>query len=146
MRLLPGVGELLEALAARDDVALGLLTGNWERGARIKLSRHDLNRYFAFGSFGDGRLDREELPPVAWERAHATIGRRFAPHETLIVGDALPDISCAHAHGVRCLAVASGWTAAERLAAAGADWVLADLAGALDHPVFAGSMEPGRRP
>jgi phosphoglycolate phosphatase len=136
MRVLPGVAELLEALAVEPDVTVGLLTGNWERGARIKLAPHDLNRNFPFGSFGDGRLDREELPPVAWERAHAAVGRRFAPHETLIVGDAVPDVLCAHAHGIRCLAVASGWTSAERLTAAGADWVVPDLRDALAHPAL----------
>jgi len=136
MRVLPGVVELLEGLAAEADVVVGLLTGNWERGARIKLAPHDLNRSFPFGSFGDGRLDREELPPVAWARAHAAVGRRFSPHETLIIGDAVPDVLCAHAHGIRCLAVASGWTSAERLAAAGADWVLPDLREAFGHPAL----------
>jgi len=69
MRLLPGVGELLDSLAARDDVALGLLTGNWEQGGRIKIGRYHLNRYFPFGSFGDDGMDRNELPPIALARA-----------------------------------------------------------------------------
>jgi len=127
MRLLPSVVELLDELAARPDVTLGLLTGNWELGARIKLSRHDLNRFFPFGSFGDGRLDRDELPPIAWERALEATGRRFGPRETLIVGDSVLDVGCARAHGIPCLAVATGWTAEETLAAAGADRVVADL-------------------
>ena len=131
MRLLPGVERLLADLEARADVTLGLLTGNWERGARIKLSRHHLNRYFGFGAFGDDRLDREELPPVAWRAAQAATGRSFGARETLIVGDSLPDVACARAHGIPCLAVATGWTAAERLASAGAERVIDDLA-ALD--------------
>ncbi len=127
MRLLPGVGELLDALAERSDVTLGLLTGNWERGARIKLSRHDLNRYFRFGSFGDEFLDREELPPVALGRAAERTGRAFGPSETVIIGDAIPDVACARAHGIRCLAVATGKTPGERLEAAGPDRLAADL-------------------
>jgi phosphoglycolate phosphatase len=127
MRVLPGVAGLLDALGRRDDVAIGLLTGNWEHGARIKLSRHDLNRHFAFGVFGDDVLDRERLPPVAWRRAEATTGRRFGARETLIVGDSVLDVACARAHGIPCLAVATGRTPAATLVAAGASRVISDL-------------------
>ena len=129
VRRLPAVVERLEELAARGDVAVGLLTGNWERGARIKLGSCGLSGFFRFGAFGDDSIDRDELPPVAIERALAAVGRRFAPAETLIVGDSPLDVACARAHGIRCLAVATGWTSPERLAAAGADRVVADLAG-----------------
>lgn len=132
MRLLPGVEELLERQAARPDLALALLTGNWEPGARTKLSRFDLNRFFAFGAFGCDGTDRSELPPVALERAEAEVGRRFRPEEVLIIGDSLHDVSCARAHGIPCLAVATGRTPAEALCAAGADWVVADLPAALE--------------
>jgi phosphoglycolate phosphatase len=136
MRLLPGLPELLDALAGRDDVALGLLTGNFERGARIKLARFDLNRYFPFGSFGDDRFDRDELPPVALERAKEVLGRSIHPDDAVIVGDSLLDISCARAHGLKCLAVATGWTSSEKLAAARPDWLVDDLAGLSDHEAF----------
>lgn len=127
MRLLPGVEETLARLAAREDVVLALLTGNWEPGARAKLSRFDLNRFFDFGAFGCDGVDRSELPPVALDRAERAVGRRFEPAETLIVGDSVHDVSCARAHGIPCLAVATGRTPAERLRAAGADWVVPDL-------------------
>jgi phosphoglycolate phosphatase-like HAD superfamily hydrolase len=127
MELLPGVVEILESLAAREDVALGLLTGNWEAGARTKLSRFDLNRFFAFGAFGCDAIDRADLPPVAWERAERITGRRFRPEETRIIGDTVHDVSCSQAHGIPCLAVATGWTPAADLRGAGADWVMADL-------------------
>jgi len=132
MRLLPGVEELLERQATRPDLALALLTGNWEPGARTKLSRFDLNRFFAFGAFGCDGTDRSELPPVALERAEAEVGRRFRPEEVLIIGDSLHDVSCARAHGIPCLAVTTGRTPAEALRAAGADWVVADLPAALE--------------
>ena len=132
MRLLPGVVELLERQAERPDLALALLTGNWEPGARTKLSRFDLNRFFAFGAFGCDGFDRSELPPVALERAEARVGRRFAPAEVLIIGDSLNDVACARAHGIPCLAVATGWTPPEALRAAGADWVAPDLPAALE--------------
>ena len=127
MRLLPAVEDLLEKLATRDDVVLALLTGNWEPGARAKLSRFDLNRFFGFGAFGCDGVDRSDLPPVALDRAERLVGRRFQPAETLIVGDSIHDVSCALAHGIPCLAVATGRTPAAALHQAGADWVVPDL-------------------
>jgi phosphoglycolate phosphatase-like HAD superfamily hydrolase len=127
MRLLPGVPEIVPQLARRADVVLALLTGNWEPGARTKLGRVDLNGFFPFGAFGCDGFAREELPPVAWERAFRATGTRFRPEETLIVGDSLNDVACARAHGIPVLAVATGHTPAAALAAAGADWVVPDL-------------------
>ena len=127
MRLLPGVAETLEALACREDVVLGLVTGNWEPGARTKLSRFDLNRFFDFGAFGCDAVDRCDLPPVALERAERITGRRFRPEEALIVGDTIHDISCARAHGIPVLAVATGRTTADTLREGGADRVVGDL-------------------
>ncbi|HBL27328.1 MAG TPA: hydrolase [Acidobacteria bacterium] len=131
MRLLPGVVEILERHAARPDLTLALLTGNWEPGARTKLSRFDLNRFFPFGAFGCDGIEREELPPVALERAVAATGKRFRPEDVLIIGDSRNDVACARAHGIPCLAVATGWTPAEALHEAGADWVVPDLPAAL---------------
>lgn len=130
MRLLPGVRPLLERLAARDDVLLGLLTGNWEEGARIKLSRLGLDGFFRFGAYGSDGIEREELPPVALSRAGRLAGRPFAPEEVLIVGDSRFDVACARAHGIPSLAVATGHTPAEALRDAGADWVVSDLVAA----------------
>lgn len=127
MRLLPGVLEILEDLSRREDLALGLLTGNWEPGARTKLSRFDLNRFFDFGAFGCDAVDRSDLPPVALDRAERRLGRRFRPEETLIVGDTLHDVACAKAHGIPVLAVATGRTSAETLRDGGADRVVPDL-------------------
>lgn len=129
MEVLPGVEDLLDELAARPDVALGLLTGNWSRGARIKLACFGLDRFFSFGAFGEDGLERRELPPVALERAYEVTGHRFAPDETLIVGDSVRDVECARAHGLPVLAVATGWTPPEALASAGADRVVETLAG-----------------
>jgi len=127
MRLLPGVVEILERLAPREDITLALLTGNWEPGARTKLSRFDLNRFFPFGAFGCDGVDRSDLPPVALDRAERLLGRRFLPEEALIIGDSLYDVSCARDNGIPVLAVATGRTPAEALEEAGADWVIPDL-------------------
>jgi phosphoglycolate phosphatase-like HAD superfamily hydrolase len=137
MRRMPGVPELLERLSGRPDVLLGLLTGNFERGARIKLARVGLDRYFAFGAFGDGAAARSMLPPLALERARRHRDR-IDVERVLIVGDSVLDVECARDHGLRSLAVATGFTTAEQLAAAGADQVVADLLEAeRSHPLFA---------
>jgi len=138
-RVLPGIAALLDALAARDDVVVGLLTGNWRGGAEVKLGAVGLWERFPFGSFGDDGLDRRELPPVALARAGEHAGRAFRPEDTVIVGDSPLDVDCARAHGISCLAVATGWTAASTLAAEGATWVVEDLAGAAGHPAFTGN-------
>jgi len=127
MRLLPGVVEILERLSGREDVVLALLTGNWEPGAKAKLSRFGLEGYFPFGAFGCDGIERSDLPPVALDRAERATGRRFRPEEVLIVGDSIHDVSCAHAHGIPCLAVETGRTPGDTLRAVGADWVIPDL-------------------
>lgn len=127
MRLLPGVVEVLDRLAARHDLQLGLLTGNWRGGARVKLSRFGLERYFPFGAFGDDGEERHRLLPIALERAAASTGRRFSPADTVIVGDSALDVACGRTHGVPVIAVATGFTSAESLRRAGADRVVDDL-------------------
>lgn len=137
MRILPAVEQLLDDLAARADVTLGLLTGNWREGARIKLDRAGLSGYFEFGAFGDGQPDRLGLPPVALERAAAATGRAWRREECLIIGDSPADVACARAHDIPALAVATGRTPAEVLAGSGPRWLVDDLIGQWDHPAFA---------
>ncbi len=113
----PGIVPLLERLAADPRVTLGLLTGNLERGARLKLAPPDFNRYFPFGAFGSDSADRYQLPPIAVERALAQTGRRFEGKSVVVVGDSIHDVACGRALGVRSVAVATGITSPERLAA-----------------------------
>ncbi len=127
LRLLPQVPELLRRLADRREVSMGLLTGNWEEGARTKLACFDLNRFFPFGAFSDGRDHRGQLPPVALEKAAQITGQRFAPEETLIIGDSVLDVECARQHGMRSLAVATGYTELSVLEAADPDWAITDF-------------------
>ena len=119
----PGITALLERLAADPRVTLGLLTGNLERGARLKLAPPDFNRYFAFGAFGSDSADRYQLPPVAVERALAHTGRRFSGKSVVVVGDSVHDVACGRTLGVRAVAVATGITSvgAPRRRAAGRD-------------------------
>ncbi len=132
MRVMPGVREILDELMRREDQAVGLLTGNWERGGRAKLAALDLDDYFPFGAFGDDGVARADLVPAALARAEQRFGRAFAPSETLIIGDTVYDVACAQAHGVPVLAVATGRTPESRLREAGADWTVPHLPAALD--------------
>lgn len=137
LELLPHVREVLERLQRRGEVSLGLLTGNWELGARTKLACHDLNRFFRFGAFGDDQHRRRDLPPLALQRAAAVTGESFSAAETLIVGDSPLDVECARQHGIRSAAVATGRIPRERLESTNADWVVADLGEIHEiHPVF----------
>ena len=125
--VMPGVRELLDALTARDDVLLGLLTGNFERGARIKLEHFDLWRYFACGAYGDDAADRNALVPFAVERAR-TCGLDDVDYEqVLVVGDTPHDVACAQAVGAVPVAVATGHYSVHDLRASGADLVFEDL-------------------
>jgi phosphoglycolate phosphatase len=124
----PGVSELLARLAEDPRVTLALLTGNLERGARLKLHPPDYNRFFPFGAFGSDSADRYELPSVAVDRAFAQTGRRFAGKAIVIVGDSVHDVACGRSIGVRSVAVATGPTRPERLAAENPDVLLTSLA------------------
>jgi phosphoglycolate phosphatase len=117
---LPGVADLLDALHPRQDVFLGLLTGNFEAGARIKLERFDLWRYFRCGAYGDDAADRNHLVPVAIERAAACGVPPIAPVDVLVVGDTPHDVACAKAAGATAVGVATGGYTADELRACGA--------------------------
>jgi phosphoglycolate phosphatase len=125
--LMPGVRELLDALAARDDVYLALLTGNYEAGARLKLEYFDLWKYFPCGAFGDDAPHRNVLVPKALARVEACGGLTFAAKDTVVIGDTPLDVGCARHVGARSLAVATGSHSIDDLRAAGADVVLKDL-------------------
>jgi phosphoglycolate phosphatase-like HAD superfamily hydrolase len=105
---LPGVVAALEMLAGRDDCVLGLLTGNIEQGAKRKLARFDLWRYFPFGAWGDDADERPALLPVALLRAKVRHGVPFEPGHAVIVGDTPRDVAVGQAHGARTIAVATG--------------------------------------
>jgi phosphoglycolate phosphatase-like HAD superfamily hydrolase len=125
--VLPGVGALLDALDGEARAVVGLLTGNFERGAEIKLGHFDLRRRFRFGAFGDHHVDRRDLVPVALARARALGIDVPAPDRVVVIGDTPLDIDCARAHGVRAVGVATGPFDTRTLETAGADLVLDTL-------------------
>jgi phosphoglycolate phosphatase len=117
VRILPGVTELVGRLGAQPEVVLGLLTGNIEEGARIKLLPTGLWPRFRTGAFGSDHHDRRALPSLAARRAHALTGHAFRPQDVLVLGDTKMDIDCARSFGAIAVAVATGQVPREELAA-----------------------------
>lgn len=126
-RVMPGVRALLERLAARPDVFLGLVTGNIEEGARAKLAAFDLNHYFVDGGFSSDHPERPEIARIAHERLSRRAGFRFPADRVMVVGDTELDVGCARANGFCAIAVLSGWVPRERLEAARPDALFSDL-------------------
>lgn len=122
-RVLPGVVGLLERLG-RPDVVIGLATGNIEDGARIKLDRGALNRFFGFGGFGSDSEDRTEVVRTAALRGRESRRVEIAPEDTFVIGDTPMDIHAGRTAGFRTIAVASGSYLPDELVQAGADYVL----------------------
>lgn len=127
-RVLPGIGELLARTSANPSCVVGLLTGNLQRGAQLKLEHYGLWRYFSFGAFADDHHDRNELGAFAQRRALEKFGHEFAGTAIDVIGDTGHDIACGKAFGARTIAVATGsWTHAQ-LTAEKPDFVFDDLA------------------
>ncbi len=122
--VVPGIPELLAWLAEREGVRLGLLTGNYEPVARLKLGRAGIGKSFrsAPGGFGSDSEDRAALPPIARRRAG-----HIPREQAVVIGDTPRDIACARADGLRCVAVTTGQYGADELA--GADAVASDATG-----------------
>jgi len=127
IEVLPGVKELVTALAADRRALVGLLTGNVREGARIKLLPTGLYPLFKVGAFGSDSAYRSELPPVAVARAEQLTGRRYAGKEIVIIGDTPADVECGAALGVKAIGVATGKHAADELAAHAPDHLFEDL-------------------
>jgi phosphoglycolate phosphatase-like HAD superfamily hydrolase len=105
----PGVPALLDALEAREDVVLGLLTGNIEAGARAKLASVGINpARFVVGAFGSDHESRPHLPALAQRRCHERLGVEVCGSAVVVIGDTPADIECGRAIGARAIGVATG--------------------------------------
>lgn len=123
----PGIYELLERFSLLRKVRTGLLTGNLETGARIKLEPFKLNEYFPTGAFGSDDEDRNRLLPIAIMRFEKLCKTKIDFRGCIVVGDTPRDIHCAKPYGAICIGVATGPYPMDSLIAAGADYVLKDL-------------------
>ena len=124
----PGVRELLDALEARDDVALGLLTGNIHPGANAKLSAVGIDPdRFLVGAFGSDHHERPELPEIARRRAERVLGHPVAGPDLVVIGDTPADVACGVSIGARAIGVATGRYSVDELRACNAAAVFPDL-------------------
>lgn len=126
-KVLPGVVDLLNELSSRDDVAVGLLTGNVRRGAQIKLDYYRLMHHFKFGGFGDHHLQRNDVAQSALDEVKQRFNGQAALQRMWVVGDTPKDIQCARHIGVRVAAVATGVHSRDELAAEQPDLMMDGL-------------------
>jgi phosphoglycolate phosphatase len=124
----PGVRVLLDTLEARDDVVLGLLTGNIELGARAKLSAVGIApERFVVGAYGSDHHHRPELPDIARRRAEQALGHPIDGRDVVVIGDTPADVACGAGIGARAIGVATGHYSVDELRACDAAVVFADL-------------------
>ena len=127
VKIMPGIAEIVRTLASRDDAVVGLLTGNIEPGARVKLRPTGLWPLFRVGAFGSDHVDRRALPAIACERARAVAGHAFTFAQVTIIGDTPLDVDCARACGAVAVAVATGFHPPEELTACAPDLFFTDF-------------------
>ena len=108
-KFVPGVKKLLTALSKQTTVALGLGTGNIQRGAEIKLEPSGLLKYFSFGGFGEDAHDRVDMLKAAVKRAEKKFKTKFTPDQVYVVGDTHHDVLAAKACDYHSAAITSGF-------------------------------------
>lgn len=127
-RVMPGVEELLDRLIDAG-LLLGLVTGNIEAAAHIKLARGHLNRFFAFGGYGSDSANRTKVTEAALRRGELVSGGMLKSSSCISVGDTPRDVTAGHGAGIRVVGVATGSYSVEELNQADANWAITDVRG-----------------
>ena len=123
-----GVREFIRDLQALPNPpVLGLLTGNIQLGAEIKLRHFGLWETFQFGGFADDHEERDQIAAAAFARARRVMGKDLQLQEVVVIGDTPFDVRCGKFIGAKTLAVATGGSKLEELKTTAADWAVADL-------------------
>jgi phosphoglycolate phosphatase len=122
-RVMPGIEQLLDRLIEQG-MLLGIVTGNVEAAAHIKLSRSGLNRFFSFGGYGSDSPDRTALTEAALRRGEMVSGGTLSDGACVAIGDTPRDVDAGHGAGIRVVGVATGRYSVDELRSAGADWAL----------------------
>ena len=123
----PGIPALLERLAGEENTYLGLVTGNIEAGARLKLDRVKLNEFFPIGAYGSDSASRLDLPEIAVKRANEFFKQDFSKDEVVVIGDSVNDVLCAKHYGSKCIAVNTGKTAKKDLEESSPEYLFDNL-------------------
>ncbi|MEM7144450.1 MAG: HAD hydrolase-like protein [Verrucomicrobiota bacterium] len=130
--LLSGVNHLLDTIRSETPHVCALLTGNIQRGAFIKLKHYGIDHHFQTGAFGDDHHDRDQLGPIARQRANDLHNLNVTFENTIVIGDTPKDIRCARACGAQVIAVATGAFSAEELSSHQPDHLFESLSSTKD--------------
>lgn len=120
--LYPGVRGIIEDLAKRDDVLLGIATGKSQRGVRAVLEREGLTSYFATIQTADTHPSKPHPSMIL----HAMAETNAGPAGTIMIGDTTYDMLMAREAQVTAQGVAWGYHDVGALRGAGAHDVSAD--------------------
>lgn len=142
-QVLPGILTILETCRDRPDIINALLTGNMARGAELKLRHYDVWNFFEFGAFADDAPQRNQLGPVALERAASRLGIPVDPAHVFVIGDTPHDIECGKVIGARTVAVATGAYSVESLQSHQPDHLFPDFS---DPETFLALLDVGKPP
>lgn len=126
-RIMPGVNTLLQELNLRQNIYLGLLSGNWQNSGYIKIRHFNLDSYFPFGAFSDDATNRSELVPIAISRFESRTGFKPSVDDVYVIGDTPRDIECTKPHGVKSVAVAASFYKRKELETYNPDYLFDDF-------------------
>jgi phosphoglycolate phosphatase-like HAD superfamily hydrolase len=133
VRACPGAVTLIETLHQRNDVMLGLVTGNVGRTAAVKLRAAGYDpAWFPVGAYGHEAADRNHLPPLALARAVEHYRQSIHPEHVIVIGDTPADVACARALGAKAVAVGTGFCERADLVACNPDHLIDDLSAFLE--------------
>lgn len=137
--VLPGVEPLIRELAVRSNLLMGLLTGNFRRGAELKLRHFGLWNFFRCGGYGDEHHSRDDVARAALADARR-LDRDGKFKDVWVFGDTPADVQCGRAIGATVVAVATGHFTMEELERCEPDHLLEDFS---DIELVLGILEPG---
>ena len=113
-------------------INLGLLTGNMQRGAEIKLGKFDLIKHFEFGAFAEDGLTRNDLPEAAKRIAEKLYNVKYKYEDIVLVGDTPEDAIAATTNNCKSIIVCRRNEWYDEIVAAGADIIVKNL----DDPII----------
>ena len=129
----PCAQELIAELRQREDIILGIVTGNVSKTAKLKLQLADFDpTWFPVGAYGNESYSRNDLTPLALQRAIAYCGYDFAGTDIIVIGDTPADVECTRVIDGIAVAVETGYASTDSLIQAEPDYLLPDLSTFID--------------
>ncbi|MGC9070505.1 MAG: HAD family hydrolase [Elusimicrobiales bacterium] len=122
-----GVDSFLTVLSKKENIFIGLATGNLREGAYIKLGPSNLSCYFLFGGFGGQDVKREKMLLKAVKSASKITNCDIKPHQVYVIGDTEKDIIAAKNCGFHSACVLDGFGSYEKIIKAGPELIENDF-------------------